>query len=153
MSAMSASHRLRLLVLLALAALAPLLRGQKSPSSKSAEVAIRNFEDDDLLAVRAEDLNVLNMMVANSVGDTIHDERFFEGKPNAVSSGNEILEWNQEMRSWSYGHLLLLNLRYLVRPLYSGFPDAIHWEDYPANSSGSAGTRAGRGRTLRPSCA
>ena len=90
---------------------------------------------DDLLAVRGEGLNVGNMMVANSVGDTIHDERFFEGKPNALSSGSEILEWNQEMRSWSYGHLLLLNLKHLVRPLYSGFPGARQWEDYPSNYS------------------
>ena len=90
---------------------------------------------DDLLAARGEGLNVGNMMVANSVGDTIHDERFFEGKPNALSTGGEILQWNQEMRSWSYGHLLLLNLKNLVRPLYTGFPGAKQWEDYPSNYS------------------
>ena len=90
---------------------------------------------DDLLAVRAEGLNIGNMLVSNSVGGTIHDERFFEGKPNALSSGNEILEWNQEMRTWSYGHLLLLNLKHLVRPLYTGFPGVEQWEDYPSNYS------------------
>jgi TolB protein len=88
---------------------------------------------DDLLAVRAEGLNIGNMMVSNSVGDTIHDERFFEGKPNALSDADEILAWNQEMRTWSYGHLLLLNLKHLVRPLYTGFPGAKQWEDYPSN--------------------
>jgi len=89
---------------------------------------------DDLLAVRAEGLNVGNMMVSNSVGGTIHDERFFEGKPNTLSNANEILKWDQEMRG-SYGHLLLLNLRKLVRPLYTGFPGAEQWEDYPSNYS------------------
>jgi TolB protein len=90
---------------------------------------------DDLLAVRGEGLNVGNMMVANSVGDAIHDERFFEGKPNRLSRGDAILEWNQEMRSGSYGHLLLLNLKHLVEPLYTGFPGAKQWEDYPSNYS------------------
>jgi hypothetical protein len=39
------------------------------------------------------------------------------------------------MRTWSYGHLLLLNLKRLVRPLYTGFPESEQWEDYPSNDS------------------
>ena len=103
---------------------------------------------DDLLAVRAEGLNVANMMVSNSTGGAIHDERYFEGKPNAVSSTGTILYWNQEMRTWSYGHLLLLNLKRLVRPLYTGFPGTAHWEDYPANLSQEERAHTDGGVTL-----
>lgn len=90
---------------------------------------------DDFLVVRAEGLNFGNMLVSNSVGATIHDERFFEGHANALSNRDEIVRWNQELRTWSYGHLLFLNLKRLVRPLYTGFPDTEHWEDYPSNYS------------------
>lgn len=90
---------------------------------------------DDFLTIRGEGLNFGNMLVANSVGDTIHDEQFFEGHANALSNRNEIMRWNQELRTWSYGHLLFLNLKQLVRPLYTGFPDTEHWEDYPSNYS------------------
>jgi hypothetical protein len=88
---------------------------------------------DDFLTIRSEGLNIGNMLVSNSVGGTIHDERFFEGQANTLSNRNEIMRWNQELRTWSYGHLLFLNLKQLVRPLYTGFPDTEHWEDYPSN--------------------
>jgi len=85
------------------------------------------------LVISGEGLHVGNMVVANSTGAIIHDERYFEGKPNELSSAYELLYWNQELRTWTYGHLLLLNLRHLVRPLYTGFPDTPQWEDYPPN--------------------
>jgi hypothetical protein len=100
------------------------------------------------LIVSAEGLHVGNMMVSNSVGGTIHDERYFEGKPHSLSTGTEVLYWNQEMRTWSYGHLLLLNLRQLVRPLYTGFPGSTHWEDYPSNYSQALQAREQGGATL-----
>lgn len=103
---------------------------------------------DDLLAIRAEGLNVANLMVSNSVGGTIHDEHLFEGKPNALSTDNKILYWNQEMRTGSYGHLLLLNLKQLVRPLYTGFPGPEHWEDYPSNYSQAQQARDHGGVTV-----
>jgi hypothetical protein len=89
---------------------------------------------DDLMVLRAEDLNVGNMMVSNSSGEQIHDEQYFEGKPNALSTENHILHWNEEMRTYDlYGHLVLLNLKELVRPIYTGFPGTPNWEDYPSN--------------------
>ena len=96
---------------------------------------------DDLLDVEAEGLNVANMMVSNSVGGNVHDQRFFEGKPSSLSRDGTILYWNQEMRTWSYGHLVLLNLKRLVRPLYVGFPESPNWEDFPSNSSQARQTR------------
>ena len=90
---------------------------------------------DDFLAICSEGLNIGNLLVSNSVGETIHDEKFFEGHVNKLSNRDEIMRWNQELRTWSYGHLLFLNLQQLVRPLYTGFPDTEHWEDYPSNFS------------------
>jgi hypothetical protein len=89
--------------------------------------------EDARLIVAAEGLHVGNMMVSNGTGDVVHDERYFEGKLNSLSTPNEQLYWNQEMRTWSYGHLVLLGLKRLVRPIYTGFPGTPHWEDYPSN--------------------
>src|SRR5581483_2921834 len=89
---------------------------------------------DIFLQVTGEDLNNANLMVANSYDDYIHDEKFFEGKPNHLSKPNNILYWNEEMRNKGlYGHLCLWNLKNLVRPLLTGFEDTPNWEDYPAN--------------------
>lgn len=85
------------------------------------------------LVVSAEGLHVGNIMVSNGTGNDIHDERYFEGKPNPLSTTDELLYWNQEMRTWSYGHLVLLGLKSLVRPIYTGFPGTPNWEDYPSN--------------------
>lgn len=89
---------------------------------------------DNLLMIRAEDLNVGNMMVSNSGGAQIHDEPHFEGKLHGLSTRDYLLYWNQEMRNKDlYGHLILLNLKELVRPIYTGFPGTENWEDYPSN--------------------
>jgi hypothetical protein len=90
--------------------------------------------EDVRLQTLAEDLNNANMMVANSGGSFIHDERYFEGKPSALSRRNYIMYWNEEMRNRGlYGHMCFFNLKTLVRPLYTGFPDSPEGDDYPAN--------------------
>jgi hypothetical protein len=89
---------------------------------------------EDLLVARAEGLNVANIMVANGSGSRIFDEQYFSGKPSPVSLPHCILYWNEEMRtSGFYGHLVMLNLKKLVKPIYTGFPGTPHWEDYPSN--------------------
>jgi hypothetical protein len=90
---------------------------------------------EDLLAVRAEDLQVANMMVANSDGAFVHDEKYFAGgRAHEVSTAEHILYWNQEMRNRSmYGHLVFQGLRDLVRPIYTGFAGTPNWEDWPSN--------------------
>src|SRR5439155_682156 len=41
---------------------------------------------------------------------------------------------NEEMRNRGlYGHMCFFNLKTLVRPLYTGFPDTPYADDYPAN--------------------
>jgi len=99
--------------------------------------------EDNLLMVQAEDLNVANLMVANSDGAQIHDEQHFEGKPHSLSTRDHLLYWNQEMRNGSrYGHLILLNLRELIQPIYTGFPGTPNWEDYPSNYQQASKARA-----------
>ncbi len=90
--------------------------------------------EDAQLFTLAEDLHYANMMVANSSGAFIHDPQHFEGKPSAMSRGDHLIYWNEEMRNAGlYGHMCLYNLKTLVHPLYTGFRDTPHWEDYPAN--------------------
>jgi hypothetical protein len=98
--------------------------------------------EDVRLQALAEDLNNANMMVANSGGSFIHDERYFEGKPSSLSSRDYIIYWNEEMRNRGlYGHMCLFNLKTLVRPLYTGFPDTPQSDDYPANYTQAEGAQ------------
>ncbi|MBM3802203.1 MAG: hypothetical protein FJW26_07805 [Acidimicrobiia bacterium] len=90
--------------------------------------------EDVALIAQGEDLQVINLMVSNSDGGFVHDENRFEGAPHPLSTPRHILYWNQEMRNRAlYGHLILLNLKQLVHPIYTGFPGAKHEEDYPPN--------------------
>lgn len=90
--------------------------------------------EDVRLYTLAEDLHYANMMVANSSGAFIHDPQQFEGKPHRLSRGDNVIYWNEEMRNAGvYGHMCLYNLKTLVHPLYTGFRDTPHWEDYPPN--------------------
>ncbi len=84
--------------------------------------------------VEAEDLNVANMMVANSSGPHIHDEQYFEGRPNRVSTPLHIIYWVEEMRNAGlYGHMCLTGLKSLVRPQHTGFTNSAWPFDYPPN--------------------
>ncbi|MDQ6740099.1 MAG: CehA/McbA family metallohydrolase, partial [Actinomycetota bacterium] len=88
---------------------------------------------DVRLQVSGEDLNVANLMVANSGGAFIHDRQYFEGGPNRLSASPYFLYWNEENRSSAYGHMCFLGLKKLVEPFYNGFRNTPYWEDFPAN--------------------
>ena len=91
----------------------------------------------------AEDLHLPNMMVANSFGAFLHDTALFEGKLHEYSRSPYLLWWNEEMRNGGlYGHMCFYNLRKLVEPLYTGFRDTSHWEDYPPNFAQAKAARA-----------
>ncbi|MBI3697131.1 MAG: CehA/McbA family metallohydrolase, partial [Acidobacteria bacterium] len=84
--------------------------------------------------IQAEDLNVANMMVANSSGPHIHDEQYFEGRPNKVSTPQHIVYWVEEMRNAGlYGHMCLIGLKSLVKPQHTGFANSAWPWDYPPN--------------------
>ena len=100
-----------------------------------------NYNDHEFITpedvrdqVEAEDLNVANMMVANSNGAHVHDEQYFEGRPNRVSTPQHIIYWVEEMRNAGlYGHMCLTGLKSLVKPLYTGFGNSPYPYDYPPN--------------------
>ncbi len=98
---------------------------------------------DDLLVIQAEDLHLANMVVSNSDGAFLHDERYFSGKgADDVSTQQYKLYWNEEMRNRSmYGHLLFFGLREMVRPVYSGFPGTPNTDDWPSNGALAANAR------------
>ena len=99
--------------------------------------------EDVWLQIRAEDLNVANLLVNNTVEGTVHDREYFTGQAHPLSRGDYILYWNEEMRNFNlYGHMGFLKLKELVEPLYTGFPGTGQWEDYPANYVLAARARA-----------
>jgi hypothetical protein len=90
--------------------------------------------DDVLNYSLGEDLHIPNMMVANSFGAFLHDTKYFEGKLSALSRPPYLLYWNEEMRnSGLYGHMCFYGLKTLVEPLYTGFPNTPHADQYPPN--------------------
>jgi TolB protein len=90
--------------------------------------------EDVRLQTLAEDLNNANLMVANSGTELLHDESHFEGRPHRLSRPSYVMYWNEEMRNAGiYGHMSFFNLTSLVHPIYTGFKNTPHPEDYPPN--------------------
>ena len=81
-----------------------------------------------------EDLNVCNLMVANSDGDGVFDREFFRGQLDARSTSRTLLYWNEEFRATFWGHMTLVNLKQLVEPVFTGFLDTTNPWDAPTNS-------------------
>jgi hypothetical protein len=65
------------------------------------------------LEMEAEDLNVANLLTS----DFTADQARFEGKLNSFSGGKHLVYVNQEFRHRDLGHLCLLNLKSLIRPV------------------------------------
>jgi hypothetical protein len=98
---------------------------------------------DVLTYALAEDLHIPNMMVANSFGAFIHDREQFTGAPDKLSRPPYLIWWNEEMRnSGTYGHMCFYGLRSLVEPLYTGFNNTPHPDDYPPNYIQAKAARA-----------
>src|SRR3989454_11134219 len=81
-----------------------------------------------------EDLNVCNLMVANSDGDGVFDREFFRGRLDARSTSRTLLYWNQEFRSTIWGHMTFANLGQLVEPIFTGFKDTTNPWAVPTNA-------------------
>lgn len=81
-----------------------------------------------------EDLNVANLMVANSDGEAVFDREFFRGRLDPQSSARHLVYWNQEFRSAFWGHLTLGNLSRLVEPIFTGFLETTNPWDVPTNA-------------------
>jgi hypothetical protein len=64
------------------------------------------------LQMRAEDLNVLNLLVS----DFTNDKEKFTGKLDPVSTPGHEVFVGQESRDWQHGHVILLGIKQLVEP-------------------------------------
>jgi hypothetical protein len=64
------------------------------------------------LQMRAEDLNVLNLLVS----DFTNDAEKFTGKLDPVSSPGHAVYVGQEARDWQQGHVVLMRLKQIVQP-------------------------------------
>ncbi|MGH7943460.1 MAG: CehA/McbA family metallohydrolase, partial [Opitutaceae bacterium] len=89
-----------------------------------------------------EDLNVANLVVANSDGDGVFDREFFRGHADPLSTPRTILWWNEEFRSTFWGHLTLFHLHRLVEPIFTGFKGTTNPWDVPDNADIAQRTRA-----------
>jgi hypothetical protein len=73
-------------------------------------------------------------MVANSDTDGVFDREFFRGHPDALSTKETTLFWNEEFRSTLWGHMTLVGIRQVVEPVFTGFKDTTNPWDWPTNS-------------------
>jgi hypothetical protein len=64
------------------------------------------------LQMRAEDLNILNLLVS----DFTNDREKFTGKLDPISTAGHAVFVGQESRDWQNGHVLLLGIRRIVEP-------------------------------------
>lgn len=80
-----------------------------------------------------EDLNVANMVLANSDGNGVFDRQFFRGALDPLSKPHTLLWWNEEFRSTIWGHMTLFHLKQVVEPVYTGFPNTTNPWDIPTN--------------------
>jgi TolB protein len=86
--------------------------------------------------LEAEDLNVANMIVANKDGAFLHDQEFFRGAVDPLSTARYILYWGQEYRnSDPLGHMVFLNLKTLVPPYFTSVVGSNSPYDYPLNTT------------------
>ena len=93
-----------------------------------------NSPETMLQQCAGEDLRVCHFMVANSDTDGVFDREFFRGRPDALSTAETTLYWNQEFRSTLWGHMTLIDLEHLVEPIFTGFRDTTNPWDWPTNS-------------------
>ena len=89
---------------------------------------------DALLQAEAEDLDVSNLLVCNSLGSITFDRDRFTGSLHPLSTRERLLYWNEEVRASLYGHLAALNLKEFLEPNFTGFRNTDHAFDYPSNT-------------------
>jgi len=78
------------------------------------------------LQMRAEDLNVLNLLVS----DFTHDVEKFTGKLDPISSPGHAVYVGQEARDWQQGHVVLMRLKQIVQP-FEPFGGTFEGRDEP----------------------
>lgn len=69
--------------------------------------------DDSHLQMRAEDLNVLNLLTSDFTGDL----EKFTGALDPISTHSHSVYVGQEFRDWQHGHINLLGIKQIIEPL------------------------------------
>ena len=87
-----------------------------------------------MLEADAEDLHVINDLVANYSGVRILDLEYFEGGLHPLSKPNRLLYYNEEYRPTFAGHISLLNLKKFIFPQFNGMEGTALSAHYPPNS-------------------
>lgn len=87
-------------------------------------------------AAEAEDLSVINMLVANKDNRVIDYQHFIEaGKPSPGFAAKRLLLIGQEYRPSFYGHIILLNMRgQLLAPFTVGLAGTALESHFPSNT-------------------
>ena len=69
--------------------------------------------EDSHLQMRAEDLNVLNLLTSDFTGDV----EKFTGDLDPISTHEHSVYVGQEFRDWQHGHINLLGIKQIIEPL------------------------------------
>jgi len=78
------------------------------------------------LQMRAEDLNVLNLLVS----DFTNDVEKFTGKLDPVSTPSNAVYVGQEARDWQQGHIVLMRIKQIVQP-FAPFGGTFQGRSFP----------------------
>jgi hypothetical protein len=92
--------------------------------------------------IEGEDLNVANLVAANSDGDGVFDREYFRGGLDPLSTSRHLLWWNEEFRSTLWGHMTLFHLHQLIEPIFTGFAGTTNPWDVPTNGDVAQHARA-----------
>ena len=83
-------------------------------------------QSDSHFQMRAEDLNVLNLLVT----DITHDLEKFTGKLDAVSTPGHSVYVGQEFRDWQQGHVVLMRIKQIIQP-FEPFGGTFQGRNHP----------------------
>jgi len=83
--------------------------------------------------MKAEDLNVANLLAANLWTARIFLEDRVTGKVERESEPDFILRVSEEYRSSVYGHMSVYGVRQLSDPVFTGFRNTSYPYDFPTN--------------------
>jgi hypothetical protein len=90
-------------------------------------------KEEILLQMRAEDLNVANLLAANTfTGRVFHGDRI-TGQDEPESRGDLILRFSEEYRSAIYGHMSAFGVDSLSWPVFTAFEGTDFPFDFPTN--------------------
>jgi hypothetical protein len=86
-----------------------------------------------LLQMRAEGLNLANLLASNTFGGKVFHRNRIRGQDEPESGGNFILRFSEEYRSAIYGHMSVFGVGALSWPVFTAFEGTDFPFDFPTN--------------------